>query len=463
MDFLQQLNPSPMMLILVIGIIALLESLALVGLLVPGVVLITATSSLAGHQEIAISWMLAAAFIGAISGDLISFRLGYWENGRVLKRWPISQHPDWVLRGQQFFARYGAYSVFIGRFIGPIRPIIPLVAGMMRMSPITFLGANIGSALLWAPAYTLPGYWLGHTWQQRLTLPAGLEMALITLAASFVLLAVFFSWGGLQASRQGIVYRGSLLAVKRLPLLRRPWLAMSQHGDVPVASLLLLVISVGGLSAWTLWIMVQQGPTPLDLSAQRLFDWLRNDTLMMLSSALTNIGDLYGLCALLAPWVIWMLAGRYWALLAHWLVALLGITLLNHLSKALVVRERPLATEQLTDTIATTYPSAFTSSAVVIVGLTAAFGAARLERAQRVWVYWAAIVTVLPMALSRLVLGIHWLTDLIGGALLGLIVCALVRLNWQQRPHAEVSLPWQWLTLASGVILMVRMVWLPAA
>lgn len=459
MDFLQQLNPTPFMLMLLIGIIALLESLALVGLLVPGVVLITAASSLAGHQEIAVSWMLAAAFLGAISGDLLSFRLGYWENGRVLRRWPLSQYSGWVIRGQRFFDRYGAYSVFIGRFIGPVRPIIPLVAGMMRMSPVTFLGANIGSALLWAPAYTLPGYWLGQTWQQRLALPAGLEIALVTLAACIVLLAVLFSWGRLQTSRQGTVYRWSLLAVKRLPLLRRPWLAMSQHGDVPVATLLLLVLSVGGLSACTLWVMGQQGSTPLDTSIQQLFDWLRNDILMHLSSTLASISDPYGLCALLAPWGIWILTQGYWALLGHWLIALSGIGLLNSLGTVLIGRERPLGTQQLADSMA--YPSAHISSVVVVVGLTAGFVAARLERAQRVWVYWAAIATVLPIALADLVLGVHWFTDLVGGALLGLMVCALIRLSWQQRSHADVWLPWQWLILASGVMLIARMAWLP--
>ena len=461
-DFFQQLSLSPVMLIVLIGIIALIESLALIGLLVPGVVLITATTSLAGHQDIAISWMLAAAFTGAVCGDLISFRLGLWEKGRVLNRWPLSQHPEWVQRGQRFFARYGAYSVFIGRFFGPVRPIIPLIAGMMRMPSGTFLKANLASALLWAPAYTLPGYWLGHTWQQRLTLPAGLEIALVTLMGGMVLLAVLFSWGRTQTSRQGNIYRWSIIAARRFSLLRRPWLAMSQQGEVPIASLLLLVMSIGGFSACTLWVMQQMGPTLLDLRVQQLFDGLRNDSLMRVSTTLARVGDLYGVLAVTLPWGIWMLTRRYWALLGHWLAALLGIALLNTIGKALIGRERPIISEELIGSMA--YPSAHTSTTVVILGLAAAFFAARLARRQRFWVYWAAIAMSLPMALSRLVLGVHWLTDLMGGALLGLIVCALVRLNWQQKQRRSPGvLPWVWLCSISLAMLVARLVYLPSA
>lgn len=461
-DFIQQLSLSPFMLVLLIGMIALVESLALVGLLVPGVVLITATSSLAGHQDIAIAWMLAAAFIGAVSGDLISFQLGLWEKGRVLNRWPLSQHPEWIQRGQRFFARYGVYSVFIGRFFGPVRPIIPLIAGMMRMPTGTFLGANLASALLWAPAYTLPGYWLGHTWQQRLTLPSGLEIALLTLMGGMVLLAVLFSWGRTQTSRQGSIYRWSMIAARRLPLLRRPWLAMSQNGEVPIASLLLLVMCIGGFSACTLWVMQQQGPTPLDLRVQQLFDWLRNDTLMAASVTLARIGDLYGVLAITLPWGIWMLIKGYWALLGHWVAALGGIALLNTLGKALIGRERPIVTEHLIGSMS--YPSAHTSTTVVLLGLAAAFCAAQLARQQRFWAYWIAIAMCLPMALSRLALGVHWLTDLMGGALLGLIVCALVRLNWQQKERCPLMpLPRVWLCSLSLFMLAARLAWLPSA
>ena len=461
-DFIQQLSLPPFMLVLLIGIVALVESLALVGLLVPGVVLITAACSLAGHQGIAIGWMLAAAFTGAVSGDLISFQLGLWEKGRVLNRWPLSQHPEWIQRGQRFFARYGVYSVFIGRFFGPVRPIIPLVAGMMRMPSGTFLSANLTSALLWAPAYTLPGYWLGHTWQQRLTLPPGLETSLFTLMGGMVLLAVLFSWGRSQTTRQGGIYRWSIIAARRFPRLRRPWLVMSQNGEVPIASLLLLVICIGGFSACTLWVMHQQGPTPLDLHVQQLFGWLRNDTLVAVSAILARVGDLYGVLAVTLPWGVWMLIKGYWALLGHWLAAVGGIALLNTMSKILIGRERPTFTEELIGSMS--YPSAHTSTTVVLIGLAAAFCAAKLERRQRFWAYWAAIALSLPMALSRLILNVHWLTDLMGGALLGLIVCAGVRLNWQQKERRPlISLPWVWLCSASLAMLAARLAWLPSA
>lgn len=51
----------------------MVESLALVGLLVPGVVLITAAASMAGHQMVALPWLIGAAFAGAVLGDGLSY------------------------------------------------------------------------------------------------------------------------------------------------------------------------------------------------------------------------------------------------------------------------------------------------------------------------------------------------------------------------------------------------------
>lgn len=459
-DSLLALSLSPTTLLLLILTIALVESLALVGLLVPGVVLITAAASMAGHQMVALPWLIGAAFIGAVLGDSLSYFLGYRHRETVVTRWPLSLHPEWLGRGARFFERYGVYSVFIGRFVGPVRPIIPLIAGMMRMPSRTFLLANIVSAALWAPAYVLPGYLLGHTWQQRLDLPANIQMAVFILAASMVVLAVMFSWGRAQVGRHGRVYFAMAQIARRIPAIRRPWLAMSRSGEVPLASLFLCIIALTAASAWTLVVMQHPGPLSVDLQAQRLFSWLATPWLTDASLLLAKIGDKAGVVALAVPWAAWLLWLKRTDLLAHGVLALGGIGALNTLGKALFARARPTTPDYLMGSFS--YPSAHTSTWVVVVGIAAAFLAARVPRQRRMWVYWLAIVIAMPMALSRLALGVHWLSDLIGGALMGLVVCALIQINWQRRYRAPLpAVPWASLMMGSLLLVSLRVMLFP--
>ncbi|SDJ40026.1 bifunctional DedA family/phosphatase PAP2 family protein [Billgrantia gudaonensis] len=459
---LYQLTPSPGMLLLIIGAIAMIESLAMVGLLVPGVVLMTAAASLAGHQELSIPAVLLAAFVGAVTGDGVSFALGYRLRGRVTQHWPFSHHPEWLALGARFFQRYGSFSVFLGRFVGPVRPVIPLTAGMLHMRPRTFTWANLASAALWAPAYVLPGYLLGQAWQRRLDVPPGLERWLIILGILVISLAVTFSWLRQQVSRSGRLYRLLLSGARRYPLLRRLWLDQSEHGEVPLGIWLLLVLSLGGLSGWTILVIHHDGPLETDLAVQALFQALDTPWLRTGSEVLARLGDRYGIVALILPWAIWLLARRRLDALTHGAAGLMGIALLNVLSKELIGRARPFAPEHLADSLA--YPSAHTSTTVVLLGTVAAFVASELPHRQRFWPYWAAILLALPMALSRLTLGVHWLSDVVGGALLGLVACALVQLAWQRRPRASLApCPWTWLLLASLLLATVRVVWLPLA
>ena len=63
--------------------------------------------------------------------------------------------------GIQFFAKHGGKSVFIGRFFGPVRAVIPLAAGVMRMPRGWFWFANFTSALVWAPMLLFVGDVIG--------------------------------------------------------------------------------------------------------------------------------------------------------------------------------------------------------------------------------------------------------------------------------------------------------------
>ncbi len=145
----------------VIFLIALAESLAIVGILVPGVVILLGAGTLIGNGTLDFWPMMAWAVAGAIIGDAISFQLGrHFESASKHHSW-FEKHPEHLQKGHAFFEKWGELSVIIGRFFGPIRAIIPLIAGLMGMKPARFYAANIFSALLWAPAYLAPGIVLG--------------------------------------------------------------------------------------------------------------------------------------------------------------------------------------------------------------------------------------------------------------------------------------------------------------
>ena len=152
-----------MWLLLAVAVTAFLESFALVGIVVPGVAMLFALATLAAGSDIDIFPLISAGFLGAIMGDSASFYIGRHFKDRLYTSSPFNKYPQWINRGQAFFAKYGMLSVVIGRFVGPIRPVVPLVAGSLSMPAAKFLTINFISALVWAPAYLLPGYWIGQS------------------------------------------------------------------------------------------------------------------------------------------------------------------------------------------------------------------------------------------------------------------------------------------------------------
>ncbi|WP_131782999.1 VTT domain-containing protein [Legionella gresilensis] len=137
------------------------ESLAIIGSIVPGSVTMTAVGILAGSGIMRVDLTLLAAILGAIGGDSFSYLLGYIFKDRIRNMWPFSKKPTWLTYGQNYFQRHGGKSVLIGRFIGPLRSLIPLIAGMMHMSQWRFLTANVLSAIGWSILYVMPGVFIG--------------------------------------------------------------------------------------------------------------------------------------------------------------------------------------------------------------------------------------------------------------------------------------------------------------
>ena len=130
-----------------IFLLALSEAIPVVGTVVPGSTLIIGISALATSAN-ANSWLLLiTATAGAIIGDGLSFWLGQRYHREILNSWPA---------------------------------FVPLVSGILRMSPLQFYAANILSALAWAPAHIFPGVLLAMALQ--LTIPSAEQRTILVFA-----------------------------------------------------------------------------------------------------------------------------------------------------------------------------------------------------------------------------------------------------------------------------------------
>jgi membrane protein DedA with SNARE-associated domain len=134
----------------IVAALAFGESIAVLSLFVPATVLLIGVGALIDAGSLAFWPVWAGAAAGSVAGDWLSFEFGrYFEEG-AKRVWPLSRQPHIVARGEVYTRRYGAGAVFVGRFFGPIRAVVPLVAGIFRMPRPLFLAATVASAQVWA-------------------------------------------------------------------------------------------------------------------------------------------------------------------------------------------------------------------------------------------------------------------------------------------------------------------------
>ncbi|NNF95655.1 MAG: DedA family protein, partial [Halobacteria archaeon] len=159
------------------------ESLAFIGLIVPGVVIMFGIGALIAVDAISFTAAMAWAVCGAVTGDGMSFWLGRRYHSQLRGFWPFRRYPQSLDQGIAFFEKYGGKSVAFGRFYGPVRAVVPLVAGMLGMPVGRYLIANILSALAWAPAYLLPGMLFGASLKLASEVAFRLVLLIVLLAA----------------------------------------------------------------------------------------------------------------------------------------------------------------------------------------------------------------------------------------------------------------------------------------
>ncbi|MGF6468218.1 VTT domain-containing protein [Paraburkholderia youngii] len=415
----------------VVFLAAFFESIAVIGTFVPGSTAMFLAGALTGTGSLSLAWVFVWAIVGAVAGDGASFWLGDRYKERIVTLWPFRAHPGVLDAGQRFFLKHGAKSVVLARFIGPLRAIVPVVAGMMGMRPLRFLAINVLSALLWAPAHILPGVVFGAS----VLLAGAVSFRLVVIIAMLVCIVwLSFRGAGFLVSHANAWssaagrHLGSWACRHPGPLGRiaRRMLDPDTPDATHLLATSLIVLVAGALFFGVLEDVVSGDPlTTIDLSVYHFLQSVRTPWGDTVLAALGTLGSGITLLALIVTVALWMVWERRWRTITYWLAAVVFSQLLI-LGLQLAMRREP-PNELMTGHFV--FPSNHVAATVIVYGFLAFLLARRVDKLEGVLVAGASIIVVIVVALAGVYFGRYWVSDAIGGAALAYVWVALIALT----------------------------------
>ena len=441
-SLLQWIETHPHWAYVVVFLTAGFESLVIVGLFLPGAVIMFGVGALIAAGALDFWPTFVWSVLGAVAGDGFSFWLGRHYHQRLRVVWPFRSYPRLINRGVDFFHSHGGKSVLLARFVGPVRPILPAVAGMLNMSPARFVFVNSLSALLWAPAYLLPGIVFGTSLGLAAEVAGRLAVLLLVLLA---LLWLGF-WSVVRVLRllqpHATALTNRILDWSRNHPVIRPLAGSLLDPDHPEARGLAVLAGLLGIAVIafgvTLNQAVQVSPmTGIDRNLFEIVQGLRNPWADRFLTGVTGIGDPIVLLLFMLAVLAWLLWRRHWKAAAHWGAAYLSAVILTRILKMTTQVPRPPTFGD--GTLTTSFPSAHTSISLTLFGFFAVLIARDLPLTRRWIPYTLAAMLVIPIAFSRLYLGAHWPTDILGGATLGLVGVSLFGIAYSRHPAERLS------------------------
>jgi undecaprenyl-diphosphatase len=443
-SIIEFLTVNPHVAYLAVFLLALSESIPIIGAVVPGTAVILALSALVPSGVLLLWPLLIAATLGAIASDGFSFWLGHRYHREILGFWPLNRHPELVQSSEAFFERHGTMSVFFARFVPGVRAVIPLLAGMLGMTASRFYAVNIVSALVWASSHILSGVLVGATFSVLGAAAKPLAILLIVLLTAGWALLHIVRWG----LHRGVPYFiDSLGRLRYWAATHNTWLSrrLTRLLDPsrPEARTLALsaVLLVG--AAWLFFGVLEDVVTgdPLLLADSAIYHMLQDlrtapgDAVMI---AITELGDTTVVMAVTMVVLLWLLWKRAWRTAAYWLVAITGASVLNTVIKVALHRARP-GELLYSGWSAFSFPSGHSTVNVVLYGFLAFLIAREIRPAWRLVVILGAATLIFLIAFSRLYLGAHWFSDVLGGMAFGAAWLALLGLSYLKRQARRID------------------------
>jgi membrane protein DedA with SNARE-associated domain/membrane-associated phospholipid phosphatase len=423
---------------LIAGVLAFLETGAFVGLVAPGETVVVLAGAVAGQGDTSVVLTIGVVWLCAFLGDTCSFLLGE----RLGRDWVLTHGPRLRITPERFkqvesyFASHGGKTILVGRFIGLVRALAPFIAGSSRMpyrqlAPYSVLGTG-----MWATLFTLLGYFASKNIDAVLSNSEHALLAFALIVALIVAGIVAYRWLKLPANRSKLTAE-----MERRPVLRS-LLALGRRLS-PHARFLLDRLTPGGLGlefttalaalavgsyvlvAYALVVGDSPGPTTGDTTVMDVVDRIRVDWLTSLAKVVTALGSGIAVSIAAAATAVWLIVRRAWPELIVLVVGTVAILWGTDLIKDSVERPRPAG--GLVEAGGYSYPSGHASHSIVYVWIALTVAIRLRPRMSRGTALLAsAIMLAVAIGLSRVYLGVHYMSDVSGGWALGVAIFALL-------------------------------------
>jgi membrane-associated phospholipid phosphatase len=364
-------------------------------------------------------------------------------------------------RAERYLAERGGKAVFLGRFTAALRVMIPGLAGIARMPYRTFLAYNVAGGTTWATSMVLLGYLAGASWQRAASWASRIGLALLGLIVLVVLLRIVVHATRRRADRvRALAGRAAAIPpVARLNELRRAgrawmtyrfpaetgWLARRLDPGRADGLAMTAVLALAALLGWTFGglaqdVVADEGTVRYDPGVTAFAIEHRTGWLTLVMRNVTWLGSSWILVPTLVALtlVFWWRGRRGWVPLFYPWAAYLGAVVLYGLVKPLVARPRPPSGEMIGAASGFAFPSGHATQAVATWGMVALVLLSGWPARARAALIAGAVAVALLVGVSRVYLGTHWLTDVLGGYTLGAFWLAVL-VAWRLRSVARTE------------------------
>jgi undecaprenyl-diphosphatase len=418
------LTLPPWLALLVVFAMPALESSAFLGFVFPGEVALILGGVLASQGKISLAAVLAAAIAGSVVGDSVGYVFGRRYGRRMLDgtvgRLVRRHHLD---SAQAYLSERGGKAVFFGRFTAALRVMVPGLAGMSGMPYRTFALFNVASAICWGTMSVLFGYLGGSSWRHVEHVASRVGLGALALVVMAVVAGHLVRRGHLsrlgRAPGRLASSRPVRRASSRFPRASR-WVANRLDPRSPTGLVTTVAWIVAAASAWAFLGITQDVVAREELVRldPQVHAWILAHRVVPLDRffvVVTWLGaNAVVLPVLLVGGALVARAQRSWRPVVSIAVVYASAVLLHAVVALAVHRPRPDPSGWLSPAAGWAYPSGHTTQAVAgwgILALVAAVGAGARHRATLLV---SATVVAGLVAASRVYLGVHWLSDVLG-------------------------------------------------